>query len=434
MANNNRIRNTSWLLNAAIGILVGGFALGLATNMIADEAETLLREKLGEYYGYFIVALFVVSFLLLFYSYFRAAKQQQEETATSPKEDFNIYRNDLIEGLEKRYKKRIEAKMNHQLRFELQLQLEYTTEATSHATVQEEFIIQSDGESTDFDKLFERYDRELKRLMILGHPGAGKSMILLRMGLKLLEKAKGNTAHPIAVIINLASWRKDEGNFEQWLERNLTHSAGEFGISKDYAAELVKAQQILPLLDGFDEIPEADRDSCLIALKSYIQKVRQQRSLQQTFPEVIVCSRILEYHLSEVDAPVFAIAKIQELEGKDIEKALADLAKENDLPAKRLQKVLQNQPALLPILKTAFHVHTALSLADGQRDWWAIRTTEGLLEKYVEKELKILEEKTDYVPKKIEHWLSWLAWKLNYVKKGVNFELVDLQVGMGGRA
>lgn len=433
---NNKQRKPLWIISATIS-LIGTILIGVLVNLKTKDIEENLKGY-EDYYDYILVLIVVTIILSWFYPYWRSSKQETPNTA---KEDFNTYRNELIEGLEKRYNKRIKAKMNHQLRFELQLQLEYTTEATSYTTIQEEFIIQSGGESTDFDKLFERYDRELKRLMILGHPGAGKSMILLRMGLKLLEKAKTDTVHPIAVIVNLASWRQGfaweegelyrvyDGDFEKWLEHNLTNAAGEYGISEEYAAELVKTHQILPLLDGFDEIPEEHRDSCLIELKNYIQKVRQQRSLKNTFPELIVCSRILEYHLGESDAPVFAIAKIQDLEAVDIHKALEVLAVQNDLQAKQLQKILQNQPILLPKLQTAFHVHTALSLTDRETDWWKIRSTDDLLEKYVEKELKVLEKETDYVIKNINHWLSWLAWRLNHVKEGVNFELLNLQLG-----
>ncbi|MGB0930823.1 MAG: hypothetical protein ACPGVB_08610 [Chitinophagales bacterium] len=92
---NNKKRKPSWILQG-IDILIFVFASSLLINMISDEAEEMFRDKLGDYFGHFIAVVFIGIFLLRFYISSILSKQ---ETLNTTKED----RNDLIEGLEKRY-------------------------------------------------------------------------------------------------------------------------------------------------------------------------------------------------------------------------------------------------------------------------------------------------------------------------------------------
>ena len=102
------------------------------------------------------------------------------------------------------------------------------------------------------------------RLVVLGEPGAGKSMLMIRLVLDLL--ARRRSGGPVPVLVSLASWNPADQDLRGWLAAQLTvgHPAlaaaappGEAGDTRIDA--LLAAGLILPVLDGLDEIHAAVR-------------------------------------------------------------------------------------------------------------------------------------------------------------------------------
>ncbi|MEU3461194.1 NACHT domain-containing protein [Streptomyces sp. NPDC006733] len=100
-----------------------------------------------------------------------------------------------------------------------------------------------------------------RRLVIVGEPGSGKSELLIRL---LQELGREGGSGPVPVLFSLASWNPSAQDLTAWmaeqLRRNrnvaLRHSAAA-GSDLDRAAALVQQGLVLPLLDGFDELPPA---------------------------------------------------------------------------------------------------------------------------------------------------------------------------------
>ena len=122
----------------------------------------------------------------------------------------------------------------------------------------------------------EIFDRAHGRLLIVGLPGAGKTTLLLQLALELLKraeavpaalaagipaaKAAGTILRPIPVLLNLSAWRSELTTFDEWLKRILPNELG----SSKALTEKIRAQiSLVFLLDGLDEVPEPDRNSCL---------------------------------------------------------------------------------------------------------------------------------------------------------------------------
>ena len=100
------------------------------------------------------------------------------------------------------------------------------------------------------------------RLVVLGEPGAGKTMLILRLVLDLL--ASRASGAPVPVLASLASWNPLERDLHGWLADQLAIDypavAAEPGMGRrDWIAALLSAGLILPILDGLDEIPEEVR-------------------------------------------------------------------------------------------------------------------------------------------------------------------------------
>ncbi|MEB3960695.1 NACHT domain-containing protein [Streptomyces kunmingensis] len=132
-----------------------------------------------------------------------------------------------------------------------------------------------------------------QRLVVLGEPGTGKTMLLIRLLLELIEQRPDRGRVP--VLFSLASWDPMRQELPLWLAQQLRRSHPGLGAPAaptsvgrgpaDLAQALVESRLILPLLDGFDELPPALRTSAL---------ERVNRMLSPGQP-VVLSSRIAEY-------------------------------------------------------------------------------------------------------------------------------------------
>ncbi|WP_211265713.1 NACHT domain-containing protein [Actinacidiphila oryziradicis] len=114
-----------------------------------------------------------------------------------------------------------------------------------------------------------------RRLVVLGEPGAGKSVLLIRLLQDLIERRTDSS--PVPVLFSLASWNPRQP-LKTWLAEQLrrTHPGlrtpaptpvtTTAGAPGDLAQALLDAGRILPLLDGLDELPPAWHATALDAL------------------------------------------------------------------------------------------------------------------------------------------------------------------------
>jgi len=110
------------------------------------------------------------------------------------------------------------------------------------------------------------YDEAGHELLMLGAPGAGKSTLLLTLALELLQRAEQESSHPLPVILPLSSWAVGRPPFEVWLCEQLSQR---YKVPLWIGAQWVREDQILPLLDGLDELEESARLACITAINAY---------------------------------------------------------------------------------------------------------------------------------------------------------------------
>ncbi|MGW1877801.1 NACHT domain-containing protein [Streptomyces sp. NPDC001975] len=158
--------------------------------------------------------------------------------------------------------------------------------------------------SGSLDQIAEVHRRlPYRRLVVLGPAGSGKSVLGVRFVLRRLEHRR--PGKPAPEIFSLGSWNLADDSLDEWLSRQLrrdqpwlAEAAAEGRTT--LAEELVKWRLILPVLDGFDEIPEPLRD-----------RARQQ--LSRTSLPYVLTSRHEEYRTAVADSRGLHRAAVVEL-------------------------------------------------------------------------------------------------------------------------
>lgn len=122
-----------------------------------------------------------------------------------------------------------------------------------------------DGLDGKVDRLAEVLARvPTGRLVVLGEPGTGKTMLMIRLVLDLL--ARRASGGPVPILAPVAGWNPAEQDLRGWLGARLVidypglADPPPAGRTESTQAEaLLASGLILPILDGFDEIPDEVR-------------------------------------------------------------------------------------------------------------------------------------------------------------------------------
>ena len=119
-------------------------------------------------------------------------------------------------------------------------------------------LVGSDGDL--FDVVTTRIPTS--RLVVLGAPGSGKTMLLVRLVLDLLA-ARRKAGGPVPVLVPLASWNPKEQDLHSWIISRLATDYP--GMREQVSAQprrisrlqaLLDGKMLFLVLDGLDEIPD----------------------------------------------------------------------------------------------------------------------------------------------------------------------------------
>nr|WP_277349483.1 NACHT domain-containing protein [Streptomyces sp. S3(2020)] len=114
-----------------------------------------------------------------------------------------------------------------------------------------------------------------RRLAVLGEPGSGKTMLLVRLLLALLDPAHRNPDGAVPVLFALASFDPLRQDLHTWMTDQLIQDYPGLrapvpgnGLAPgrrnhSLARALVERRLVLPLFDGLDELPDALRHHAL---------------------------------------------------------------------------------------------------------------------------------------------------------------------------
>jgi DNA polymerase III delta prime subunit len=227
------------------------------------------------------------------------------------------------------------------------------------------------------------------KLLILGTPGAGKTITLLKLAEQLVGEAIENPKTVIPIIFELSTWR-DGQKIEAWLIEQLYENYGGNRKRKIYEAWL-EHQVLLPLLDGLDELG----------------MVRQ-----QAYPHLVVCCRVNEFREAGVKlSNLRGVVQLEPLSDRQIQDYLAKAGKlglwEQIHMVPEMGRLMEpmidlensghNEPGLLQVplfLSLAAQVYEVDKPLKGKTD---------LFERYIVRQLELDQRENDHQSRRFEN-------------------------------
>ncbi len=189
-------------------------------------------------------------------------------------------------------------------------------------------------EETSILKVFDT-EEIAGKLLILGEPGSGKTTTLLELAKELITRAENEASKPIPVLFTLSTWKSNKQLIGEWLVAEL-HS--HYGVRADIGKDWLEKRQLLPLLDGLDELESSRQEVCIGAINQFLQGDTRPESL-------IVCSRIEEYKLSRTKLMLNGAICLQPLNEQQIQEYLQKLG------LKELQQSLEADSEIWKLFK-----------------------------------------------------------------------------------
>ena len=263
----------------------------------------------------------------------------------------------------------------------------------------------------------ELYGQSSGSLLLLGGPGAGKTTLLLMLARELLARARSDDKLPIPVVFNLSTWHARRRTLDGWLFDELS---ARYGIERHHARPWLRADLLVLLLDGLDELVEEERASCIEAINVYY---REHPAVQ-----LIVCSREDEYFAQPARLDVRTTAQIQPFTAQQVEAYLDAMGKQvEDIRQARqadagLQSLLQN-PLLLTLILLVYHTKSAQKIPIAKP---VQEQREQILAAYIEHRLRAIDDNNSYSNVQMRRWLGWIAWQMQVHHQPV-FYLENMQ-------
>lgn len=240
-----------------------------------------------------------------------------------------------------------------------------------------------------------------RTLLILGEPGAGKTITLLQLARELIARAEQDMEHLIPVVFNLSTWSSKWHSLADWLVAELNTK---YQVPKAIAQPWVTQQQLLLLLDGLDEVRAEYRDACVVALNQF---------QQAHGTEMVVCSRIKDYERLSHRLTVQRAIYLRSLTPEQVDGYLNSL--NTDLTGLRalladdtILQELARSPLLLNIMVLAYE---SIKLEDLPKTS-VENHHQRLFNTYINRMLKRRGGEARYSPAQTVRWLSWLAQHL----------------------
>jgi hypothetical protein len=264
----------------------------------------------------------------------------------------------------------------------------------------------------------EIFDAQEGQLLVLGAPGAGKTLLIVELAQALTDRALADPYARIPVLLNVSAWRSGQ-TLREWLPAALRDA---LGTSKRFAVQLAHSDELLLLLDGLDEVAAEHRAACVRAINGYLRE-------RDLAPPLVVGCRSRVYTDLGAKLQIAGAIELEPLNLAVVERILADLPEAQGvlegLQADPLLRELATSPLMMGVLLLA-HSGQAVpliqsqSLEERRRVLWATYVRRMFIQRPLER---------PWSTAQVLRWLRWLARHLR-AESVTNFLTDDLQPTM----
>lgn|GEM_PF-2886295 len=256
--------------------------------------------------------------------------------------------------------------------------------------------------------ILDAHDRSGGKLMVLGDPGAGKSIQMYVLIKNLLARAESDEEQPIPILFRLSSWAQKRQPLEKWLVDEVPPF---YNMSKGLFQVWLSGSLFEFLLDGLDEVPEKLRDECIKEINAFMVK----------FPEVkvVVSSRKTEYEQTKNKIALNGSFMLENLQPEIIR---AYLENGGDTTA-ILRKLLVSDETLLGFVGVPLNldltVRTFENMTDAEFPQFETveKRREFLFDKYIDRMFNLREKRKPRVIASKKQTLFWLGWLAKRMKE-----------------